>query len=208
MLVCQGDTINKAWENAIYTFVRKCIVSRYEGHEVAFVDDLLIYIENPFPMPIHNLCFWKESWREWYINAIDSGDSAMEINRLYASFGKSMCQYELLLHTLRNMDSDRPVFASLYNPSIDLAPRHSLPCLMSIEFQKKNMTIDMKANFSIWNLYTYGILDMNQIACFYNSVCKELLCKSGSLTVYSSHSIMNAIEFFVCKESVKKYGGD
>lgn len=211
MLNCQGHSINESWENAIRSFLDTYILTKYEGRETAVVHDMIVHIEDPLTnTELHDLCLWKESVREQYVRVVNypHPDSVWEIDRLCTPLEQGMSQYDLLLYTLKNIQTDRPVFVSLYNPTLDLAPRRPLPCLTSIEFQKKRGALDIKAFFSVINLYTHGLLDMNQIAYLHTNLCQQLFCSKGSFTIYASHSIMNAVDCLICKEVIKRGDSD
>ena len=201
---CQGHTLNEGWENAMRLFLDTYTLTIYEGRETAVIYDLVIHIDEPLPEKLHRLCLWKESVKEQYINAIDKPHSGLEIDRLFTQLEQNISQYDLLLPALNNMQTDRPIFVSLCNPILDLSPYHSSPCLTSLEFQKKHDRLDIKAFFSVINLYTHGLLDLNQISYLHNKICQQLSCKIGKLSIYASHSIMNAIDCLICKELINK----
>jgi hypothetical protein len=205
MLSCWGRTINESWENAMRSFLSAHTLSIYEGRETAIVHNMLVHIEDPTPnTEPSDLCLWTEVLKEQYIRAVDYPGASLEINRLFIPFEYGKNQYDLLLHTLSNRVTDRPVYATLNNPMLDLAPNRPLPCLTSIEFQKTQRMLDIKAFYSVLNLYTHGLLDMNQIAYMHTKICRQLSCAKGSLTLYISHSVMNAVDCLICREVIMR----
>ena len=110
-----------------------------------------------------------------------------------------MNQFELITEKIRR-NSQACYVAVCMDPEQDLLQRDSQTCLGQIDIVVNNRVLNMKATFSMMNLFTYGLLDIYQLARVQERLCMAAGCEKGKLSLFVSAVVMSDINKVMFEE--------
>lgn len=188
---CYGYGINDAWIDACLKFLDFSHSITWCGRRYFIMDDLLMHIKVPnVNKEVSELCPWDRTLCSDYISAALSEKKGYEIRRIYNYGEDRIDQYKMVVSMMKE-NANFCYTISCVDPKEDLVLKNTLPCLSTVVITSIERRICTKAVYSMMDLFTYGLLDMYQMANLQKHLCEDTGFDLGELSLFISQATMS-----------------
>ena len=155
------------------------------------MDDLLMHIKVPnVNKEVSELCPSDRTLCSDYISAALSEKKGYEIRRIYNYGEDRIDQYKMVVSMMKE-NANFCYTISCVDPKEDLVLKNTLPCLSTVVITSIERRICTKAVYSMMDLFTYGLLDMYQMANLQKHLCEDTGFDLGELSLFISQATMS-----------------